>query len=149
MAEGGEIGRVWSMGRPRVYYAIDVLTRRGVARADRTESSRTGPDRTILRATPARRRAVTEWLNTPVEHIRDARSLLLLKLLFLDRRDDDPRPLLQAQRAQFQGIAERLHRAIEQAQGFDQTLLTWRLETATATLRFIDSLIGSSTMVSG
>jgi len=141
MAEEGEIGKVWSLRRARVYYAIEALTRRGLARPDRTVSSRRGPDRTILRATTSGRRAVTGWLNTPVEHVRDARSVLLLKLLFLDRRDGDPRPLLSAQRARFEGIAQRLQSSVNEASGFDQTLLRWRLETATAALRFIDRLL--------
>lgn len=145
MAEGGEIGRVWSLRRPRVYYAIEALTRQGLARPDRTVASRTGPDRTILRATPSGRQAVTEWLGTPVAHVRDARSLLLLKLLFLERLGADPRPLLDAQRARFETIAQRLERSVNEAHGFDQTLLKWRLETATAALRFIDSVIKAPT----
>ena len=140
MGEDGEIGRVWSLRRPRVYYAIDALTRQGLAKADRTVPSSSGPHRTLLRITPAGRRAVTEWLAAPVDHVRDARSLLLLKLLFLDRRGADTRPLLEAQRARFESIAERLHGAVNQATGFDRTLLKWRLETATAALRFIDSI---------
>lgn len=141
MAEGGEIGKVWSLRRPRVYYAIEALTRRGLARPAKTEASRTGPHRTVLRLTPSGRRAITTWLATPVEHIRDGRSLLLLKLVFLDRQGADPRPLLDAQRARFQSIAERLQGSVDAASGFDQTLLKWRLETATAAVRFIDSLI--------
>jgi DNA-binding PadR family transcriptional regulator len=141
MAEDGEIGKVWSLRRPRVYYAIEGLTRRGLAKPAKTEASRTGPHRTVLRITPSGRRAVTAWLAAPVEHIRDARSLLLLKLLFLDRQGADPRPLLDAQRARFESIAERLQESVDAASGFDQTLLKWRFETATAAVRFIDSLI--------
>lgn len=140
MAEEGEIGKVWSVRRPRVYYAIEALTRQGLARADRTVPSRSGPDRTVLRITPAGRRAVRDWLNTPVDHLREARSLLLLKLLFLDRRGGDPQALLNAQRARFESIAERLNSSVNEAGSFDQTLLRWRLESATAALRFIDSI---------
>ncbi len=139
MAEDGEIGRVWSLRRPRVYYAIESLTRQGLAQAAGTVASRSGPDRTVLQITPAGRRAVAAWLGSPVEHVRDARSLLLLKLLFLDRQGADPRPLLNAQRERFEGIAERLQTAVDEAEGFDQTLLRWRLEAATAALRFIAS----------
>jgi DNA-binding PadR family transcriptional regulator len=140
MADDGEIGRVWSLRRPRVYYAIEALIRSGLTRPVGTVPSRSGPARTVLRITPSGRRAIGTWLATPVEHIRDARSLLLLKLLFLDRRGGDPTPLLAAQRAQFETIADRLETAIEEACGFDQTLLRWRLESATAALRFIDGL---------
>jgi DNA-binding PadR family transcriptional regulator len=144
MAEEGEIGRIWSLRRPRVYYAIDSLTREGLVRPARTVASPSGPHRTVLRITPRGARAVADWLNTPVEHIRDARSLLLLKLLFLDRRAADPRPLLSAQRERFERIADRLRTGVDEASGFDQTLVRWRLETATAALRFIDTELASS-----
>lgn len=141
MAEDGDIGKVWALRRPRVYYAIEALTRQGLVRADRTVASRSGPDRIVLRITPTGRREITDWLASPAAHIRDARSLLLLKLLFLDRRELDPTPLLNAQRASFQQVAERLQAAVDEAEGFDQTLVKWRLETAAAALRFIDAII--------
>jgi PadR family transcriptional regulator AphA len=140
MADDGEIGKVWSLGRPRVYYAIEALGRLGHARPARTVASRTGPHRTVLRITPSGRRAVAGWLADPVEHVRDGRSLLLLKLLFLDRQHADPAPLLQAQRARFVQIVQRLQTAVDQADGFDRTLLMWRLENATAAVRFIDAI---------
>jgi DNA-binding PadR family transcriptional regulator len=140
VAEDGEIGKVWALRRPRVYYAIEALTRQGLVRTDRTVASRSGPDRTVLRITPAGRRAIADWLGSPVAHVRDARSLLLLKLLFLDRRDLDPTRLLEAQRARFQQIAARLQAAVDEAEGFDQTLVKWRLETAATALRFIDTI---------
>jgi DNA-binding PadR family transcriptional regulator len=141
MDEEGEIGRIWSLRRPRVYYAIEALTRQGLVRPGKKVASRSGPHRTVLRITPRGTRAVAEWLNTPVEHVRDARSLLLLKLLFLDRRSADPRALLNAQRERFERIVERLGTAVNEASGFDHTLLSWRLETAAAALRFIDTVI--------
>ena len=66
-----------------------------------TVPSQTGPQRTILEVTPEGVLAVAEWLSQPVSHVRDARSLLMLKLLFLSRREADLAPLLTAQRAQF------------------------------------------------
>ena len=141
MAEDGEIGRVWSLRRPRVYYAIEALMRQGLARADRTVPSRTGPDRTVLRITPAGSGALDYWLAAPVQHVRDGRSMLLLKLLFLHRGGRDPRPLLEAQRARFESIVESLRAGVREADGFDQTLLRWRLENVTAAVRFVDSVI--------
>jgi DNA-binding PadR family transcriptional regulator len=127
-----------------VYYAIESLTRQGLAQATGTVASRSGPDRTLLKVTASGRRALADWLDAPVEHVRDARSLLLLKLLFLDRSGADSRPLLNAQRERFEGIAERLQSAVDQASGFDQTLLKWRLENAAAALRFIDSIMDAA-----
>jgi PadR family transcriptional regulator AphA len=141
LAPEGEIGKVWSLQRPRVYYAIEALTDRGFARTAATVASRAGPERTILRITPAGTQALGEWLAQPVEHVREARTLLLLKLLFLDRAGRDPRPLLRHQRQAFERIVDRLRSAMDEARGFDQTLLRWRLDNATAAVRFIDQVI--------
>jgi DNA-binding PadR family transcriptional regulator len=140
MAPEGEIGKVWSLRRPRVYYAIDALTELGFARPVATVASRSGPHRTILRITPAGGRALAGWLAAPVERVRDARSQLLLKLLFLHRRGHDPGPLLRAQRARFEALAERIRLASAEASGFDRTLLRWRLESTAAAVRFIDTI---------
>ena len=140
MQPDGDVGKVWSLPRPRVYHAIDDLARKGLIEPVGTVPSRSGPRRTVLQVTPAGRRALTEWLHTPVDHVRDARSLLLLKLLFLDRGAGDAGRLMRAQRKRFELLADRLATAIAQAEGFDQTLLQWRFETTTAAVRFIDGL---------
>jgi DNA-binding PadR family transcriptional regulator len=92
MATGGEVGRVWDMRRPLVYRALDTLQRLELIRPVATLPSESGPQRTILEPTPEGRRLLGQWLHQPVEHVRDARSLLMLKLLFLSRRDADPAP---------------------------------------------------------
>ena len=76
-----------------------------------TEPSTTGPPRTLLETTAEGSRMVAEWLREPVEHLRDARSELMLKLLFLDRRGGDITPLLTAQRAQLVQREARASRA--------------------------------------
>src|SRR6188472_2656421 len=118
MAPDGEVGQVWSVRRPLVYRAIETLTVRDLVRPRATVASSTGPQRTVLEATPSGRRALTRWLREPVVHVRDARSLLLLKLLFLSRRGSDPGPLLGAQREQFAALADRLSAALANADGF-------------------------------
>jgi len=50
----------------------------------------------IFRVTPEGREALTRWLQEPVEHVRDVRSLLLLKLVFAARLEADPRSCLAA-----------------------------------------------------
>jgi DNA-binding PadR family transcriptional regulator len=142
MAPTGEVGQVWAMRRPLVYRALETLAQRKLIRPAGTVPSQSGPQRTILRVTPAGRRAVTAWLGQPVNHVRDARSLLMLKLLFLSRREADPEPLLLAQRERFAGVAEGLGAAAEDAAGFDRALAIWRLESTTAALRFVDTMLG-------
>ena len=141
MSPDGEIGKVWTVRRPLVYRAIDLLTEAGFTRPVGTVPSSSGPRRTLVEPTAEGRRALARWLAEPVEHVRDARSLLMLKLLFLARSDADRAPLLIAQRERFESLAERLADAIDDADGFDQVLLPWRLESTTAAIRFIDRLL--------
>ena len=141
MAPDGEVGRVWSLRRPLVYRAAETLTRMDLVRPAGTEPSRTGPQRTVLAATPTGKRALTRWLKTPVEHVRDGRSLLMLKLLVLSRRGADATPLLTAQREVFAVHAARLTRAADAAEGFERALALWRLETTTAAARFVEIML--------
>lgn len=138
LAPEGGVGGVWSLRRPLVYHAVDSLTERGYARAIGTEASTSGPRRTVLEITPEGAAAVARWLQEPIGHVRDARSQLLLKLLYLNRVGRDPGPLLEAQRAHFSAVADGLAAALDAAEGFDRTVLRWRLESTAAAVRFIE-----------
>jgi DNA-binding PadR family transcriptional regulator len=142
LAPEGEVGRIWSVRRPLVYRALETLTGMELVRTAATVPSRSGPQRTILEATPQGRRALARWLREPVAHVRDARSLLMLKLLFLTRSGADLEPLLRAQREHFAELAEALTGAADEADGFDRVLLLWRLESATAATRFVEAMLG-------
>jgi PadR family transcriptional regulator AphA len=115
----------------------------GFAAPTGTVPSPSGPRRTVVAATDAGRAAVDAWLVEPVGHVREARSLLMLKLLFLSRRSQDPAPLLNVQRTGFAAHAARLADAAEAADGFDEVLIRWRLESTNAAIRFIDGLLRS------
>jgi DNA-binding PadR family transcriptional regulator len=141
MAPDGEVGKVWSLRRPLVYRAVETLTAMAMIRAAGTQASNAGPQRTVLEATPAGKRALTRWLREPVTHVRDARSLLMLKLLFLTRREADLEPLLAAQRERFAELAEGLAAAADEAEGFDRALVLWRLESTTASIRFVEAML--------
>jgi DNA-binding PadR family transcriptional regulator len=139
LAPGGEVGRVWAMRRPLVYRTLDVLTDRELVRAAGTQPSESGPPRTVLEITEDGRERVDAWRLAPVQHVRDARADLMLKLLFLDRAGKDPAPLLVAQRERFEAIAAELEKAEEE--GFARTLALWRLENTRAAIRFVDALV--------
>jgi len=143
LAHGGEVGRVWSCSRPLVYRALGVLTEAGLIEERGSEPSSTGPRRTVLGATRSGRRQVERWLREPVAHVRDLRSDLMLKLLFLSRRGDDASDLLAQQLAALQPVVEGLEDAAGRAEGFDRVLYLWRLESARAALRFVDDLLRS------
>ncbi|HEX5900713.1 MAG TPA: helix-turn-helix transcriptional regulator [Solirubrobacteraceae bacterium] len=141
MAPEGEVGKIWSVRRPLVYRAVETLTAKGLVRPAGTVPSRSGPRRTVLEATPTGKRTLTRWLPQPIAHVRDARSLLMLKLLFLTRREADLEPLLSAQREHFAKLAERLAEAAGAAEGFDRALLLWRLESTTAAIHFVETML--------
>ncbi len=73
--------------RPVIYRAIGRLEQAGLVTPQAVEAGR-GPQRTIYSATAAGRKAAANWLDTPVEHVRDVRSQLLIKLALLDRALD-------------------------------------------------------------
>src|SRR5262249_50427505 len=69
MSPEGEIGKVWTVRRPLVYRAIEVLTEAGFVRPAGTEPSHSGPQRILVEATPAGREALASWLAEPVDHV--------------------------------------------------------------------------------
>jgi DNA-binding PadR family transcriptional regulator len=138
-APGGELGRIWHIPRPVIYRSIGRLLEAGLVIPAAVESGR-GPQRTLYTVTPRGREAAAHWLDTPVEHVRDVRSHLLLKLALLDRAGRDPTDLIRRQRAALEPIAEAIKAERPQRQGFDATLLAWRRATTAATLDFLDDI---------
>ena len=134
----GELGRVWQIPRPVIYRAIGRLAEAGLIAPLGTEPGR-GPQRTIYAATDDGRRAVDGWLDAPVEHVRDVRSHLLLKLALLDRQGADPAGLIRRQRAALEPIARAIEAEVPE-QGFDVTLLAWRRASASAAIAFLDDI---------
>jgi len=139
LAPAGEIGRVWSLSRPLVYRSLDQLVDVGLVAKGAAEPSARGPHRTTVEATSRGNRMLRSWLTEPVEHVRDVRSLLMLKLLFIARSQLDPQPLLDAQKKQMVPVAAALEARVRSAEGFERTLAQWRLESTRAVLRFLDT----------
>jgi DNA-binding PadR family transcriptional regulator len=141
LAREGDAGQIWTVRRALVYHSIDKLVELGLAETTGDEASASGPRRTMLRATALGKRRVARWLQEPVDHLRDGRSLLMLKLLFLSRRGADPTRLLEAQRAEFERMARGFEARTTDGEGFTPTLALWRLESARAGIRFVDRLL--------
>jgi DNA-binding PadR family transcriptional regulator len=132
----GDIGRVWSLTRPLTYRSLDLLTERGYVHAIGEERGIAGGTRTILAATRPGRAQLRKWLQTPVLHLRDLRSELLLKLVLAGTCRIDVSAMLAQQRDH---IAE-LAAALDAAAAADpaDAVAVWRSESARAALRFLD-----------
>jgi DNA-binding PadR family transcriptional regulator len=139
----GELGQIWHVQRGVVYRSLDRLLDLGLIRSAGQEFSHQGPVRSRVEATDEGQAAARSWQQQPVQHMRDIRSELLIKLALLNRSGIDPHDLLTAQRAQLLPIADSLRDRIAVVTGFDRTLLLWRYETASATIRFLDALVPS------
>jgi DNA-binding PadR family transcriptional regulator len=130
----GAVGRVWSLSRPLTYRALDALVSRGWAAAVGSEAGASGPTRTILAVTRAGRAAFRRWVDIPVEHLRDLRSELLLKLVLAERAGLPTGDLVAAQRV----VIERFAGG-NPPHGGDVVAL-WRHESGQAALRFLEQL---------
>ncbi|MGH3471675.1 MAG: PadR family transcriptional regulator [Nocardioidaceae bacterium] len=143
LAEDGSLGRVWTVPRPLVYQALNKLLDQGLIAQQATERSHVGPSRRIVTVTTGGRRVLRRWLATPVEHVRDIRSLLLLRLALLDRAGTDPRPLLEAQRTRLEPQRAALEQQLDRNDGFERVLAQWRLASSHATLEFIEAILST------
>jgi len=146
LASSGEIGRVHSCTRPLTYRALRQLRENGLAETRGTTASDEGPARTTLAATRRGRTAFARWRGGAVEHVRDLRSELMLKLLFYDRAGLDPAPLLREQAALLARTERALERQLASTSGFARTLALWRLTAGRAALSFVESLLDSRTV---
>jgi DNA-binding PadR family transcriptional regulator len=138
-AAGGDLGRVWQVPKAVVYRAIGRLLDAELISAEGTEPG-LGPQRTVYTATADGRDTAGRWLRTPVEHIREIRSELLLKLALLDRAGENPTPLLEAQRTVLEPLVTAIEDRRALSSGFDATLLAWRRANAVAALDFLDTI---------
>ena len=144
LAAGGALGKVWTMSRPRVYRAISDLASRGLISPVAAEEGERGPARIVYAVTDDGAVRLEHWLSTPVDHIRDVRSDLLLKLALLDRAGRSPRRLLEAQRARLGPLPDSLEAAGADAAGFDAVVLRYRVTSARAVLDFVDDLLAAA-----
>jgi PadR family transcriptional regulator AphA len=135
----GDVGRVWSISRPLSYRCLEQLEARGYIHAIGEERGIAGGNRTILAATRSGRAQLRKWLHTPVEHLRDVRSELLLKLIIADLCAIDISPMLEQQHAVIEQLADAIAASIEKGSRADVVDL-WRVESSRATLRFVEAL---------
>ena len=135
----GDVGRVWSMSRALTYRALDQLTERSYIHSVGEEPGIAGGNRTIRAGTRSGRAQLRKWLATPVVHLRDLRSELLLKLVIAEICEIDVSSMLVAQHSHVEKMAASLAGQIEEAGPVDVVAL-WRVEASRAAIRFLDRL---------
>jgi len=149
LARDGSLGQVWSVPKAVVYRALQRLEALGLIVTVGEQRTSQGPVRSLYAATPAGQAAAAAWLATPVEHPRDVRSELLVKLALLDRSGTDSRDLLQAQLARLLPVAAALDSRLRATTGFEHTLVLWRHEAMAATMRFLEALTAQQEVPAG
>jgi tRNA-Thr(GGU) m(6)t(6)A37 methyltransferase TsaA len=140
LAPHGDVGRVHSSTRPLAYRALAQLREAGLVETRGTAASEVGPARTTLGATRRGHAAFRRWRGTPVEHVRDLRSALMLKLLFHARATLDPTTFLREQAIVLARTERALERQLVDVTGFEHTLALWRLSVARGAASFVESL---------
>jgi tRNA-Thr(GGU) m(6)t(6)A37 methyltransferase TsaA len=137
---------VYSCTRPLVYRALAQLRDAGLVEVRGHTPSEEGPARTTLGPTRRGRATFRRWRSAPIEHVRDLRSELMLKLLFAERAHSDPTPLLPAQASLRARAGLTLERQTRDAAGFERTLALWRLSVVRAALSFVEALLDRRTV---
>jgi DNA-binding PadR family transcriptional regulator len=138
LEESGPIGRIWTLTRPNTYRTIDLLVGAGLLRRADAEPG-SGASRVPLHATAAGKRQNDWWLDTPVEHVRDVRTALLLKLTLRARSHREIAEFCRRQRAH---LLPKIEAIATQSQQSTDPVELWRSEQAAAVLRFLDRVEG-------
>jgi PadR family transcriptional regulator AphA len=134
LSRDGSLGAVWTVSRPLTYRALEQLVDRGLVEPVRVEPGQ-GPRRQVHAITATGRAALRRWLRTPVPHLRDVRTELLVKLALLERAGRSPARLVASQRRIFAPMIVTLRQT--RAEG---AAALWRRESAVAVTRFLDAL---------
>lgn len=132
LAPDSDLGRAWSVARPQVYRAIEQLSEAGYAAAGEVETGARGPGRTPYSITPAGQDSTRAWLDSPVDHLRDARSELLVKVLLRDRLGLPRVPFVDEQFRVFEALAAGVIARSDADPG--DVVAMWRAELARGVL---------------
>ncbi len=136
----GTLGRTWTVPRSLVYRALDHLLALDLVEPVRTEDGDHGPRRTVMRPTRRGHAALRTWLRTPVAHLRDVRSELLLKLTMLERRGESVAELAEQQLEAFRPALDGLAATARRTTGPERLTDLWRVESSGSVERFLTEL---------
>lgn len=135
-----DLGRILTVHRPLVYRALDRLVKTGLAEPTQVEPGNAGPSRTIHRPTDCGHLALRGWFAQPVEHVRDLRIELLVKVRLVERLGNDATELVLAQ---LTALAPTFDRLVDGDECGDVVDL-WRHHSADAARRFLNELAAAA-----
>ena len=134
LAPTGEIGRAWTLSRQLVYRAIDTLVEDGLVKRA-TPKDGGGADKVIISATALGKRANAKWLDTPVTHLRDVRTELVVKIMLREKFGLVLASFIDSQRRVFDPLIAAIN-----ADTSDSPVNVWRKESANAVARYLTQL---------
>ena len=130
----GDIGRAWTLSRQLVYRAIDTLVEDGLVKRA-TPKDGGGADKVIISPTATGKRTAMHWLDSPVTHLRDVRTELVLKVMLRDKMGLPLGSFLEAQHGIFDPLIASINKDAS-----DSPVNLWRRESANAVKRYLTRL---------
>jgi PadR family transcriptional regulator AphA len=124
----------WSLSRQLVYRAIDTLVADGLVKRA-TPKDGGGADKVIISPTAAGKRHAELWLNTPVTHLRDVRTELVVKVMLREQFQLPLQSFVAKQRQVFEPLIEAINKSSSQS-----PVEMWRRESASAVKRYLTRL---------
>jgi PadR family transcriptional regulator AphA len=134
LAPTGDIGHAWTLSRQLVYRAIDTLVEDGLVKRA-TPKDGGGGDKVIISPTAAGKRLAMQWLDSPVTHLRDVRTELVLKVMLREKLGLPLASFLSLQHEIFDPLIAVINK---DASGSPVNL--WRKESANAVKRYLSRL---------
>jgi DNA-binding PadR family transcriptional regulator len=130
----GDVGNAWTLSRQLVYRAIDTLVEDGLVKRATPKDGR-GGDKVTISPTAAGKRVAKQWLDSPVTHLRDVRTELVLKVMLREKMGLPLASFLKSQHEIFDPLIASINK---DASGSPVNL--WRKESANAVKRYLSRL---------
>lgn len=131
------LGRIWSLSRALTYRSIEHLIELKYLRRHGVTSGK-GADRRLVHATSLGRRESCKWLETPVVHLRDVRTELLLKLELRTQAKKSNVAFIRRQQKIFAPVIATLG---DMARSSRMPVDLWRSESAKSVDAFLRQLV--------
>jgi DNA-binding PadR family transcriptional regulator len=132
---------VLKVRRPLVYRSINSLEAAGLIKPTKTEAGVQGSERTVYSSTSRGKAESSGWLNSIVDHPRDARIELLAKFVLRGRSNMSNTSLAKRQRELFSTFAKDFKVRERSADPNTKLVARWRYESINAMIRLLDSVI--------